>query len=151
MSEGKQFFTPLKLVVVIVLVLGAFTAMTLGIVNRLLAAKQMSPAQAAQPGTGPKYALETFNVNLADQESRRFLKATITLELDAPKLAKELEKRKAQVRDIIIALLREKKASELKDGNTAVQQLKEEIKSRLNAVLTSGKVTAVYFTEFIVQ
>ena len=63
----------------------------------------------------------------------------------------ELDKRQAQIRDITITLLREKKAADLKAGNTAVIELKQQIQKHINIVLENGQVTAVYFTEFIVQ
>jgi flagellar basal body-associated protein FliL len=152
-SESKPAWTPGRLILIVVLLLVLFALATLGMVHYLLAAKAgpAVSAEKAQPGLGPAYSLDTFNVNLADPDSRHFLKATVSLELGTQSLSRELEKRQAQVRDIIITLLREKKAGELKNGNAAVEELKREIRDRLNAVLTTGKVTAVYFTEFIVQ
>ncbi|HHV08555.1 MAG TPA: hypothetical protein GXX69_10135 [Firmicutes bacterium] len=144
--------TPRKLILIAILLLILFAVTTLGIVTFLLREQNEPASVAAKPqGTGPNYSLETFNVNLADQDSRHFLKATLTFELSSPKVVSELEKRKAQARDIVIALLREKKAVDLKAGNTAVLELKEQIQKELNAVLENGQITAVYFTEFIVQ
>lgn len=153
MSEGKQTWTPGRIIILVLVLFALFAVSTLAFVQYLLTSRETASAarKPAQAGIGPTYSLDTFNVNLADLESRHFLKTTITLELGTPALAKELEKRQPQVRDIIISILREKTAEELKNGNATVQKLKDEIKSRLNNVLTSGQVTAVYFTEFIVQ
>ena len=153
MNDTKQVaLTPQKLILIGILLLVLFALTTLGIVAFLLREKsQPAPAALRAEGTGPSYALDTFNVNLADQESKHFLRATLTLELSSPKLVPELDKRKAQIRDIIIALLREKKAADLKVGNNAVLDLKRQIQEHLNAVVEKGQITAVYFTEFIVQ
>lgn len=153
MSESKSAWTPARLILIVVALLIIFALSTLAMVHYLLAAKEGPAAggTTVQAGLGPVYGLDSFSVNLADQESRHFLKATVTLELGTPALAKELDKRKAQVRDIIITLLREKTSEQLKGDNTTVAKLKTEIRDRLNAVLASGKITAVYFTEFIVQ
>ena len=67
---------------------------------------------------------------------------------EARKLLARIEKRKAQIRDIIIIILSSKTYDEVstregKDG------LKSEIKDTLNAFLTKGKIVNVYFTEFI--
>lgn len=153
MSEGKQTWTPGRIIIVVLVLCVLFAVSTLVFVSYLITSRDTgsTPKKPAEAGMGPTYSLDTFNVNLADRESRHFLRATITLELDTSALTKELQKREPQVRDIIISILRAKTAEELKDGNATAQKLKEEIKSRLNSVLTSGQVTAVYFTEFIVQ
>lgn len=153
MNETKQIaFTPQKIILIGILLLALFAVTTLGIVAFISReGNQPASAEAKIQGTGPTYSLESFSVNLADQESRHFLKAALTLELSSPKVVSELDKREAQVRDIIIALLREKKAAELKAGNTAVLELKQQIQEQINVVLENGQITAVYFTEFIVQ
>jgi len=153
MNEGKQIWTPGRIIMLVLVLFALFAVSTFAFVQYLLTARDSASAakRPAEAGIGPTYSLDTFNVNLADQESRHFLRATVTLELGTPALTKELQKRQPQVRDIIISILREKTAEELKDGNATVEKLKSEIMNRLNNVLTSGQVTAVYFTEFIVQ
>lgn len=153
MNDAQQVvLTPKKLILIGILLLVLFALTTLGIVTFLLREKNPPALEAPKTeGTGPSYDLETFNVNLADQESKHFLRATLTLELSSPKLVPELDKRKAQVRDIIISLMREKKAADLKVGNSAVLDLKRQIQEQLNSILEKGQIDAVYFTEFIVQ
>jgi flagellar FliL protein len=151
-KTNQVALTPPKIILISLLLLVLFAVTTLGIVTFLVRnQREPAPAAAKPQGTGPTYPLESFNVNLADQESRHYLKATITLELSSPKVVTELDKRQAQIRDITITLLREKKAADLKAGNTAVIELKQQIQKYINIVLENGQVTAVYFTEFIVQ
>lgn len=92
--------------------------------------------------------LETFVVNLAESKGRKIAKVNIEIELKGDNVAEEIEKRKAQVRDIIIILLSSKTYDEVstKEGKEA---LRTEIKEQLNAFLATGQISNVYFTEFI--
>jgi flagellar FliL protein len=97
---------------------------------------------------GKVIPLETFIVNLSGSKGRRIAKVNMELELQGDQVQVEIDKRKAQIRDIIIILLSSKTYDEVatregKDG------LKNEIKDTLNAFLTKGKILNVYFTEFI--
>jgi flagellar protein FliL len=112
-------------------------------------------AQAAEAGEekafiGKVVPLETFIVNLSGSRGRRIAKVNMELELQGDQVQAEIEKRKAQIRDIIIIILSSKTYDEVanregKDG------LKNEVKDTLNAFLTKGKILNVYFTEFIYQ
>lgn len=97
---------------------------------------------------GKVVPLETFIVNLSGSKGRRIAKVNMELELDGDQVQTEIDKRKAQIRDIIIIILSSKTYDEVsvRDGKDA---LKNEVKDTLNAFLTKGKVTNVYFTEFI--
>lgn len=92
--------------------------------------------------------LETFVVNLAESKGRKIAKVNIEIELKGDNVEEEIEKRKAQVRDIIIILLSSKTYDEVstKEGKEA---LRTEIKEQLNAFLATGQISNVYFTEFI--
>jgi flagellar FliL protein len=69
--------------------------------------------------------------------------------LDTEKTQLEVEKRKAQIRDIVINICRTKTSEELreKEGNS---NLRNEILSAINAILPEGKVLDIFFTDFIV-
>lgn len=100
---------------------------------------------------GKVIPLETFIVNLAGSKGRKVAKVMMELELKDNKdknVADEIDKRKAQVRDIIIVILSAKKYEEIstKEG---IENLKGEIKDNINSFLTNGKITNVFFTEFI--
>ncbi len=97
---------------------------------------------------GKVVPLETFIVNLAESKGRKVAKVNIELELQGSEIAEEIDKRKAQVRDIIIILLSSKTYDEVstREGKEA---LRNEIKEQLNSFLTTGEISAVYFTEFI--
>lgn len=97
---------------------------------------------------GKIFPLETFIVNLSGSKGRRIAKVNMELELQGEQVQAEIEKRKAQIRDIIIIILSAKTYDEV-STREGKDSLKNEIKDTLNAFLTKGKIMNVYFTEFI--
>ena len=109
-----------------------------------------APAKAAPPSPGAVMPLEPFLVNLADQESRRYLKLKVELEVDQEKHVKELEKSVSRMRDALILLLSSKTYTEI-STQEGKRRLKEEILQRLAALPGGKKVKGVFFTEFVAQ
>lgn len=95
-------------------------------------------------------SLEPFVVNVAGEAYPRFLKLKIELEADSEKTKKELDARRPQVRDTTILLLASKRLPEVSEFEGRAL-LKEDLKSRISALLDDGQVSAVMFTEFVVQ
>lgn len=93
---------------------------------------------------------ESFLVNLADANGKRYLKLAMKLELSGTKLQEELAQRNFEMRDSIIMVLSGKEFEDISTppGKT---RLKQEIMNRLNKIMKSGQVKEIYFTEFIVQ
>ena len=137
----------------------------------LSGAGQPSVAQAAEPraqapGTGPTYSLKERVLNLADKGSRHYLKLGVTLEFKAPQewegvaaaeLSKqeaewltEIEKRSALISDVVTTLVSSQTTEQLTDP-AGKDTLKEELRTRVNAVLGSPEVLFVYFTDFLIQ
>ena len=106
------------------------------------------PNQASAPG--PLFPLETFIVNLADEERNRYLRVTMDLELVGPTDAEKLNERLSQIRDRILMILPSKRFDEIAsmDGKTA---LRDEIIGKLNSLFPQKVVTNIFFTEFVVQ
>ncbi|HJU04085.1 MAG TPA: flagellar basal body-associated FliL family protein [Nitrospiraceae bacterium] len=107
-----------------------------------------TPAVKGAPG--PLFDLDSFIVNLADAPESRYLKLTAKLELERGDIAGELTPRLAQVRDTILILLSSKDSATVRTPEGKFQ-LRDEMIQRLNALLPSGGVRSVYFTEFVVQ
>ncbi len=109
-------------------------------------------AQASQtaPKHGADMPLEPFLVNLADRETRRYLKLKVELEVDSEGTAKELEKSMPRIRDALILLLSSKTYLDLSTSE-GKQQLKKEIKQKITAIPGGNKVSDVFFTEFVAQ
>lgn len=101
---------------------------------------------------GKVVPMETFMVNLAGSKGRRLAKVNMELELKENeaegKVATEIEQRKAQIRDIIIIILSSKSYEEV-SSREGKDNLRTEIKDTINSFLTTGKISNVFFTEFI--
>jgi len=114
--------------------------------------EEASPARAAevQPAPGAVLALEPFLVNLADPETRRYLKIKVELEVDQAKSLKELEKSLPRLRDALILLLGSKTYKEVASPEGKLR-LKEEMLARLSQIPGGKKIRQVFFTEFVAQ
>jgi flagellar FliL protein len=120
-----------------------------GIEKAIEGENQTQNAEALEPvDVGQVIPLETFVVNLAGSKGRKVLKVNMELEVKGAEVVKEIDNRKAQIRDFIIIILSSKSYEEVsaKDGKEA---LKTEIKDNINSFLSKGKITNVYFTELI--
>ena len=89
-------------------------------------------------------------MNLADKGGNRYLRVTMDLELGNSDLETEITKRLPQVRDSILMILPTKRFEDIStvQGKTA---LRDEMLATLNGYLTQGKITNIYFKEFVVQ
>ncbi|MDD2902146.1 MAG: flagellar basal body-associated FliL family protein [Syntrophales bacterium] len=94
--------------------------------------------------------LEPFLVNLADKDSRRYLKVKIDLEVENEKAVKVLEKSMPRIRDQLIFLLSSKSYQDISTPE-GKYQLKKDIMARLAALPTGKKITGAFFTEFVAQ
>lgn len=99
------------------------------------------------------FALDEFLVNLKSDNSTRYLKTKIYIGYADNKETKdfetELTDKKPILRDAINTVLRTKKAEDFTEAG--VEQLKEEIKNRINPLLGKGQIVNVYFSEILVQ
>ena len=84
----------------------------------------------------PKYHLETFIVNLADPKGKRYLRLTMDLEME--------------IRNTILMIIPTRTVEDIQslEGKIA---LRDEIMTEMNNILKTGRVTNIYFTEFVVQ
>lgn len=99
---------------------------------------------------GMLYPLDTFTVNLKSDAGRRYLKVTMSLELDGEELSLELDAKSPVLRDRIIRILTSKTLEEIssKKGKSKVSS---QIIDTLNAMISDGDVKGIYFTEFVIQ
>lgn len=99
---------------------------------------------------GEMFPLDTFVVNLADDKGKRYLRATMQLELAPEQTAATLEQRLPQIRDVVLTILPTKQFQEIRtiDGKTT---LRTEIMNKLNELFNGESVVNIYFTEFVIQ
>lgn len=94
--------------------------------------------------------LPSMTVNLADTDSNRYIKTTITLEFTSDDVEKELNNSMYKVKDGILKVLRRTKASTL-ENTQQTEALKKALLDEINSRLTSGKITGIYFQELLIQ
>ena len=104
--------------------------------------------EAGQEFIGKTIPMETFLVNLSGNRGNKLLKVNMDLELEGGKIAEEIDKRKPQIRDIIIILLSSKTYAQLSSPE-GKEYLRDEIRDTVNSFLTTGKIKRVLFTEFL--
>jgi flagellar protein FliL len=112
--------------------------------------EQAGEAKGESKEGGPMQALEPFVVNLTDSEGTRYLKVVMQLELGSEEVKAELEKKMPQIRDEIIMLLSSKSFDDL-STSPGKRSLKRSIIESVNKYLTGGKVTNVFFSDFVIQ
>lgn len=97
---------------------------------------------------GPTHTLQQFLVNLSGSNS--YVKIKISVEVNNEKVIEEIQNRSPQIRDTIISILRAKQMKDIQ-GNPSSRDLREEIRTKVNKHLAKGKITNVFFTEFVIQ
>jgi flagellar FliL protein len=147
-AEPKKKST-LKWLLIIAAVVTVVAAGTAAGLYFFLKADAKKPA-AAQPAVLSTWPMEAFIVNIADTNGERYLKLVVQLEVSDPSVVTELEQLKPRLRDSILDLLTPKTYKDLIDLG-GKQRLREDIAGRINNTLTKGKVTKVYFTDFVIQ
>jgi flagellar FliL protein len=98
------------------------------------------------------FPLESFIVNLMDNtgSGKRYLKATIELEISGEADKKKLESYKTQMKDTILMLLSSRSFEEIKTVE-GKQDLKQAVLFQINQMVGGNIVQRIYFTEFVVQ
>jgi Flagellar basal body-associated protein len=150
-EEGKQSGGKKKLIFILIPVLllliggaGAYFFLTH---KKKESTKQMV---VAPQKLGVMYDLGSFLVNLADKNANTYAKVSITLELSNQKVEKEVVKRLPIIKDAVINLLSSKTYDEIRTPE-GKEELRLELIKRINAILVTGGVQNIYFTQFIVQ
>lgn len=155
-SGGKRKLIIIIAAVVLVLIVGGVAAWF------FLKSKPPSPEEL-DPGLqvpvpditqkteiGPMVNIDEFIVNIISGDTPHYVKASLTVELTSEDVQLEVEQRMPQVRDAILLLIGNKTYEELQDLQ-GKRQLKAELTSKISSFLQTGKVRAIYFTNFVVQ
>ncbi len=99
---------------------------------------------------GILYPLDTFTVNLKSDAGRRYLKCTMSLELEGEELSLELDAKSPVLRDRIIRILTSKTLEEI-NSKKGKSKVSSQIMDTLNAMIADGEIKGIYFTEFVIQ
>lgn len=152
-QEGGKSKTMLFVAIGVVVLLAAVgvAAYLLGARSAQNAVADVAVEETEKPeGVGPMVDVKDFIMNILDKNETRYLKASITLELENEETVVEVNERMPQIRDSILLLIGSKTFAELNDLQGKLQ-LRAEIIVRLNKLLKKGKIKGIYFTEFVVQ
>ncbi len=95
-----------------------------------------------------EYDLGEFSTNLGS--TRNYFKGAIMLETLDKNLLKKLDEKDAEIRDNIITTLIGKEADEILDPKGQLK-LKDEILKVVADIVSSDKITSVYFVDYIIQ
>ena len=111
-----------------------------------------APAKGESPAHAERHimTLDPFLVNLADKDSRRYLKVKLDLEVPNEKAAKELEKSLPRLRDATILLLSSKSYADISTSEGKLQ-LKQQLLQQMTGLPGGKKIHGVFFTEFVAQ
>jgi flagellar FliL protein len=131
---------------VLVLVLGAAGAAGWFFLANQGTAKPAAP----KPAVLAIWPMDPFIVNIAEAGGDRYLKLVIQLEVTEKESIAELDQLRPRLRDTILDLLTSRAHKDLVDLS-GKQRLREDIAGRVNNNLSKGKVTKVYFTDFVIQ
>lgn len=107
-------------------------------------------AERPEYAEGAEVPIESFVVNLADDEAQRYLKVTMKVAFFDAEVPPRFNAREAQIRDLVLTLLSSKNVGDVRTVEGKAQ-LRDEIIARINRVLDDDAVKAIYFSEFIVQ
>jgi len=146
-----------KLIIIIFAVLVLLIGIGVGVFlylgndgNKMTPEQEQAELQKQGKAVGPMVNIDTFIVNILDNEENRYLKAAITIEVDNERAAQEINERMPQVKDAVLLLIGNKSFSELSDLQGKLQ-LRAELMNRVNGILVHGKVKRIFFTDFVVQ
>jgi flagellar FliL protein len=152
-NKKKSFFQNRMVIIGIILVAQAGIALMLGSMISSRADKKAEGTEERVEeggGRGNIVMLEDIVVNLKESDKLYYLKVTLGLEVASSEMQKEVEKRKAHMRDIVISLVSGKKVSEL-DSIDERNAVKLELLARLSKSLESGDLIQIYFSDFVIQ
>ncbi len=168
-SKGLKSFVPLiaKALVGVILVLASSAGG--GVVSFMLISRSgVLPAVAGEENldvdeeaealrllmeNGAVVDLAPFVVNLADVDSPRYLRVTISLMVDDKNAVEEVMENTAvasKTRDVILQTLSRKTSGEIMDEE-GKNSLRTEILEKLGPYYHEPKVVDVMFTEFVIQ
>lgn len=106
--------------------------------------------EEAKPAFFYDMAPMTVNLSTVGDESPKFLKLSVSLELADASMMEIVEPRMARVLDAFQVYLRELRQSDL-EGSAGIYRLKEELRRRVNLAIYPAKVDNILFKEILVQ
>jgi len=173
-AEGGGGSNMVTLVVAMVLAVVVAVGLAVFIVSRMIAPNieraRLERENTEQTRAGvqqilaskKEYPFDSIVVNLSGSNAERIMKVTVVFgyEFDnggAPDVEDplggdegELVRRKGEIRNQLISILGSKTLAQV-DSAEGREAIRREILSRVNGLLVSGRITDVFYTEFVIQ
>lgn len=105
--------------------------------------------QIAVYGVGKTFTFKSFQLNLANPIANHYVRVDISVEFRTPKAEKELQLRKAQLRDAIVTIV-SSKTREFLQNPDGKEQLRAEILRTINHYM-KNKIEQVYITDILIE
>ncbi len=113
-------------------------------------AKEGDAKAAKAPDEGLTVKLDPTVVNVLEKNTIHYIKVGLEVSVSTPETLEEIKAKMSLLKDKLIYILSDISLREaLTLGGKSL--LKEDIQSAFNKILTKGKITGVYFTEFTIQ
>ncbi len=97
------------------------------------------------------FLLGDFTTNMATNDrAGKFVRVEVRLEMSDTDMADELKHKNIRLRDAVIEEMSLKRFSQVSTAK-GKEELKENIKNRINTIVDDGEIKEVYFTQFIIQ
>ncbi len=112
--------------------------------------KKEKGGKHAEIGPGEVYLLEDIIVNPSGTGGTRFLSVSIGIEVTYKTTVSLIEKREPVIKDALITILGSKTIEQLSDTREK-EITRYQIKKRIEQLLKTEDILAVYFTDFILQ
>lgn len=114
--------------------------------------KKRRPKKSEEGSVATAYIFEVEDiiVNPAGTGGTRFLSASVGFELEYEDLMPLFKARRAQIRDALITILGSKNIEQLTDMKQK-EIARLQIKRRVEQLLETDELIAVYFTDFVIQ
>jgi flagellar basal body-associated protein FliL len=94
------------------------------------------------------FPLEPLIVNTTDSDSFKYLRLTLTLEMDRPEVAIDVKARLTAVENVIIVMASSQDSTTLRSVH-GKSLLRDNITRKINALLPRGGVRTIYFSDFL--
>ncbi len=105
--------------------------------------------ELAEP-VGEMVTLKEFVLNLSDPKGKRYLKCTISIEVENVEAVERIQKIEPKLRDIVIMLLTSLSFEEVMTPEGKIR-IRDELLERFNQAARPDKLKHLYFTNFVVQ
>lgn len=107
-------------------------------------------AAQGEGGGGLVYTIKDIVINPAGTSGSRFLSVSFGFDLAGNEVATQFEQREPLIRDALITIMSSKTVTQLTDAREK-EITRLQIRKRLSDLLKTGDITAVYFTDFVLQ